>query len=658
MWFSAKKTILVEGATLDSKTKITVAATISLDDLSNALRQQFASLQPLDFIVEVWDPDFDEWTMLADVSALGAKAKIRVTERKSNPASQRGFKYLSPERGTLHRNEFKRLEDRLNKGGMGAEETSSAGVDAIKHIEGVLREVCLCNGLDDGSGGVVVKSTKNSRVIQKKLHGMGAYLLQMKPMKAPLSKQLGSQLWKAKDVRNTVSHDTFLLPVGKGLEYCMLGLELLKQVGSPVSRFEAKVLDRCAQYSPDEIVEQRLLGSGSCGEVKLVTVCGQAMAAKMLIVDDKKKLLKEVRAMIELPHLNIVRLLGVCVHPSKTRILMEYMEKGSLRQVLDAQPSHSLPVSQLFDILSQIACGMAFAHMHQPRPIIHRDLKPSNILIDRYMRAAVADLGIASGVSTITATKQAGGTLAYSAPEVLDNDKWTTAGDVFSFGVTMWEALTGKVPWEEASGRGFITNSVVNKQVRPHSKPWDTPVLLTLDGDEQQQYQQFFTQLIKDCWAQEADERLAFAEVTGRFEAFAACRMAINTALDQELLDTQADFKDATASTPAPTKVDPVWTKPKKRRKGKTNEKAKQQDLDLDVGIAQAKAEFRSLLWGEFLRLSPWTIPAILIAAFLRWEYVRNAWCPDEMQNLVSVLLVFVVVVVSLHRDNRRRPGD
>ena len=72
---------------------------------------------------------------------------------------------------------------------------------------------------------------------------------------------------------------------------------------------------------------------------------------------------------------------------------------------------------------------MAFAHAHKPHPILHRDLKPSNILLDQHYRAAVADMGLASGAGTLSKTTTGGGTMAYDAPEVLDEDKWSTAGE-------------------------------------------------------------------------------------------------------------------------------------------------------------------------------------------------------------------------------------
>ena len=95
--------------------------------------------------------------------------------------------------------------------------------------------------------------------------------------------------------------------------------------------------------------------------------------------------------------------------------------------MLDEEPD--LPTWRVFEILQSVVAAMAYAHAHKPHPILHRDLKPSNILLDQHYRAAVADMGLASGAGTLSKTTTGGGTMAYDAPEVLDEDEWSTAGE-------------------------------------------------------------------------------------------------------------------------------------------------------------------------------------------------------------------------------------
>jgi serine/threonine protein kinase len=274
-------------------------------------------------------------------------------------------------------------------------------------------------------------------------------------------------------------------------------------------------------HQPEDIELGRPIGKGAFGEVNEAIVTGHArkLAAKMVnpsganeVAVAKGMLMKEARAMGELAHENVVRLLGVCIDPRKMCILMELMEQGSLRQVVDTNPN--LPTGRVFVILREVACGMAFAHAHTPNPILHRDLKPCNILVDRHGCCKIADFGLSSGAGTLSKTKTTGGTLAYDAPEVLDEDTWSTAGDVYSFAVLMWEVVTAKSPWEGSSIKQII-KAVLVKELRPHGKQWDEPM------DEEQQRDLFLATLIKDCWAQEPGDRPSFADISTRFEGVA-----------------------------------------------------------------------------------------------------------------------------------------
>jgi hypothetical protein len=448
-----------------------------------------------------------------------SSAKLR--EEKQDAASRPtvaddSFSYLSRDRAKLLLDELGRIQAELKTVGSNAREATAAAVEVLKTIENILREVCLANGMADGSGGVVVRKVKRGMTTTKKLHGMGAYLIECKAIKDHLSPQLHGRLHKIRESRNQFAHESGLFcSASKGLEFCLLGFEVLKAVSPATATLESKILRKCTVYPFDSIVLGRVLGQGGFGQVREAMLQGQAVAAKILhpstFQDDpeaRDKLLKEVCPLSELQHENIVRLFGVCLDTRLDCILMERMHRGSLRQVLN---ENRLPTLQVFAILRQVVAGMVCAHAHTPHPILHRDLKAANILLDQHLRAAIADFGISTGAGTATKTMTMAGTMAYDAPEVLDEENWTTAGDVYSFAVLAWEVVTSEVPWKGATMKQLM-KAVVFKEQRPHGKQWYKPM------DEEQQRHSFFSALIKDCWAQEPVERPSFADLSPRFD--------------------------------------------------------------------------------------------------------------------------------------------
>lgn len=162
-----------------------------------------------------------------------------------------------------------------------------------------------------------------------------------------------------------------------------------------------------------------------------------------------QRFLREVTAMGRLQHPHIVPIYDHGEFEGVPYITMAYMPGGSLKERLDRQGR--LPLDEVSRIGGQVA--LALSHAHE-KGIIHRDIKPANILFDSEGNAMLTDFGIArlmDGSRDITTTSTIG-TVSYIAPEMIDTrNKLTPATDVYALGVTVFELLTGRLPFESES---------------------------------------------------------------------------------------------------------------------------------------------------------------------------------------------------------------
>jgi hypothetical protein len=171
--------------------------------------------------------------------------------------------------------------------------------------------------------------------------------------------------------------------------------------------------------------ESNLLGAGGFGCVYKANFEGGLVAAVKRFghrgQDCEKEFENELDLLGSIRHLNIVSLLGFCIHEENRFIVYELMENGSLEAQLHG-PSHGSALSWhiRMKIALDTARGLEYLHEHCNPPVIHRDLKSSNILLDSDFNAKISDFGLAvtSGNHSKGSLKLSG-TLGYVAPEYL-----------------------------------------------------------------------------------------------------------------------------------------------------------------------------------------------------------------------------------------------
>ncbi len=224
----------------------------------------------------------------------------------------------------------------------------------------------------------------------------------------------------------------------------------------------------------------RSIGSGGMSEVYLVRDnLDRQFAMKVLSANltrdptFKERFRHEAKIMATLNHPSIVKLHSYIEPDDKFCLVMEYVEGGSLKDLI--RRTGPIPEERALKIFRQIAEALAYAH---GKGVIHRDIKPSNILIGEDDSVKVMDFGIARMTESpgLTRTGTQMGTLVYMSPEQIRDSKHVDCkSDVYSLGVTLYEMLTGKAPYDEATDSDYdIRVSIVNKalpdprQVYPH----------------------------------------------------------------------------------------------------------------------------------------------------------------------------------------------
>ncbi|KAG6645455.1 hypothetical protein CIPAW_08G124000 [Carya illinoinensis] len=189
------------------------------------------------------------------------------------------------------------------------------------------------------------------------------------------------------------------------------------------------------------------LGEGGFGTVFKGTLrSGHLVAVKMLNQSkaNGQDFINEVATIGRIHHVNIVQLIGFCVHGSKRALIYEFMPNGSLNKHIFSSEANILNYNKTYDIALGVARGIDYLHKGCDMQILHFDIKPHNILLDENLNPKVSDFGLAKLYpveDSIVPLTQARGTLGYMAPEMVYQNIGGISykADVYSFGMLLME---------------------------------------------------------------------------------------------------------------------------------------------------------------------------------------------------------------------------
>ncbi|KAH8967814.1 hypothetical protein BDL97_03G096100 [Sphagnum fallax] len=182
---------------------------------------------------------------------------------------------------------------------------------------------------------------------------------------------------------------------------------------------------------------------GGFASVYFGEIHNQKLAIKKMTLQATKAFLAELQVLTHVHHTNLVQLIGYCTD-QHLFLVYEYLENGTLDQHLHGKVMPPLTWSQRVQIALDAARGLEYIHEHIKPTYIHRDIKSANILIDRDLHAKVADFGLAKLTVSGTGTHGIVGTFGYMPPEYALYGEISPKVDVFSFGVVLYELISGR----------------------------------------------------------------------------------------------------------------------------------------------------------------------------------------------------------------------
>ena len=254
-----------------------------------------------------------------------------------------------------------------------------------------------------------------------------------------------------------------------------------------------------------EIAERYIIedtiGSGGMADVyrALDNKLNRAVAIKVLKPEFRedsnfiKKFRSEAQAAAGLTHPNIVSVFDVGEDNNIYYIVMELIEGITLKEYINKKGK--LSVKEATSIAIQVSMGLEAAHNHG---IVHRDVKPYNIIISTDGKVKVTDFGIARVASSNTISSNVMGSVHYSSPEQVRGGYSDEKSDIYSLGITIYEMVTGRVPFDGDTTVAIAIKHLQDEMVPPSVYAPDLPYSLE--------------QIINKCTQKSVDRRYAKME--------------------------------------------------------------------------------------------------------------------------------------------------
>ncbi|XP_031485100.1 putative leucine-rich repeat receptor-like serine/threonine-protein kinase At2g04300 [Nymphaea colorata] len=273
----------------------------------------------------------------------------------------------------------------------------------------------------------------------------------------------------------------------------------------------------CIQLGPNhaftynEIVKithnfEILIGDGGSGSVYYgILNNGNEVAVKVLKdlhQRGPKEFVAEVNLLMTVHHKNLVSFVGFCDEGMNLIVLYEYMQNGSLRDLLSGNKAIIEPLTwkKRLQIALDVATGLEYLHSGCQPAIIHRDIKSTNILLNGRLEAKIADFGISKAYEKTQTSSMIVGTIGYIDPQYFETSILTKKSDVYSFGVVLLELMCGRSPDQHFHVVQWATSKIVRGEI-------ESIIDLTIKGQHKMNSMRKIAEIVLSCTAPKSTER-------------------------------------------------------------------------------------------------------------------------------------------------------
>ena len=415
-----------------------------------------------------WQANYDLLTNLPNRRLL--------TDRLAHALASRNRKTRCGALMFLHLDQFKTLNDSL-----GHELGDLLLAEVAERLKGCVREADTVARF--GSGFAILaenisesqeEAKQQAENIAEKIRTALAAPYMLKQNEYISSSSVGVCLYDDKDTS-----------VDDVLKHAQIAMNQASHSGGNTVRFYDPAMQILATHlGRYEIIEE--LGRGEMGVVykahdplieRFVAI--KAIDLLRLSQDEKEeyeaRFYQEAKAAGRLNHPNIITIHDLGKSGDMVYIAMELMEGPELQNIISA--NLSLTVTEKLEIALQVAIGLAYAHQHG---IVHRDIKPSNIVVLRDNHVKIADFGIAQVPNSLVKTRvnKILGSPSYMSPEQIQFQPTDARSDIFSFGVVIYQMLTGKLPFKGDNIMALMYQIVGSTPQNPSSLNPENPTVL------------------------------------------------------------------------------------------------------------------------------------------------------------------------------------